>query len=294
MVPPRTVGTVIPVPERIPADDLPVSIAWVANELRLIDEDGTLAREDMRTLSEFLVRYGAPAQVAPASTTRTRTRTKPTKAEVRSALTSRILEYLLAHPGATLAETAHALQMPLADITTSARPVEWLLLTDDELVAPGVRVESEAIAATRERARGALQAANLMASPLTHTSYTNLLRSGRVQGPSVARIVQLFGSWTAACADVGVSSGEALRSNYERTWNEDQLFAFVEKFLLIPVHRGASHQFDIWRATVNGTTKVPSLGTVRNIVGGTWNDIRTAALRRMRARWANTDSVTAD
>jgi hypothetical protein len=148
-------------------------------------------------------------------------------------------------------------------------------------------VESEAIAATRERARGALQAANLMASPLTHTSYTNLLRSGRVQGPSVARIVQLFGSWTAACADVGVSSGEALRSNYERTWNEEQLFVFVERFLLIPVHRGASHQFDIWRATVNGTTKVPSLGTVRNIVGGTWNDIRTAALRRMRVRWAN-------
>jgi hypothetical protein len=29
------------------------------------------------------------------------------------------------------------------------------------------------------------------------------------------------------------------------------------------------------------------LGTVRNIVGGTWNDIRTAALRRMRATWAS-------
>jgi len=26
---------------------------------------------------------------------------------------------------------------------------------------------------------------------------------------------------------------------------------------------------------------------VRNIVGGTWNDIRTAALRRMRATWAS-------
>ena len=273
--------------ERVPADQLPESIAWVATELRLLDADGTLDPVDQSILAEFLVRFATPAPAAEVAPVRPRIRNKPTKAEVRSALTTRILDYLLAHPGSTLAEVTEALEMPLADITTSARPVEWLLLTDEELTEPTTRVESEAIAATRERARGALQAANLMASPLTHTSYTNLLRSGRVQGPSVARIVQLFGSWTAACADVGVSSGEALRSNYERTWNEEQLFVFVERFLLIPVHRGASHQFDIWRATVNGTTKVPSLGTVRNIVGGTWNDIRTAALRRMRVRWAN-------
>ena len=287
-------GTVFPVLDRIPAEDLPDSIAWVADELQLLDDDGTLAHDDMRILSEFLVRYGTLAPAAPVSRAITRTRTKPTKAEVRSALTTRILDYLLVHPGATLGEVTDALQMPLTDITTAARPVEWLLLTDDELTAPTQRVESDAIAATRERARGALQAANLMASPLTHTSYTNLLRSGRVQGPSVARIVQLFGSWTAACADVGVSSGEALRSNYERTWNEEQLFAFVEKFLLVPIHRGASHQFDIWRAaTMTGSSKVPSLGTVRNIVGGTWNDIRTAALRRMRAQWANAQLPTA-
>jgi hypothetical protein len=38
---------------------------------------------------------------------------------------------------------------------------------------------------------------------------------------------------------------------------------------------------------VNGTQKVPSLGTVRNILGGTWGDIRTATLRRMRATWTN-------
>ncbi|MEY3266702.1 MAG: hypothetical protein RJA15_1148 [Actinomycetota bacterium] len=288
-------GTVFPVPDRISAEELPAPIAWVADELQLLDNAGTLASDDMRILSEFLLRYGTPApEAAPASRAITRTRTKPTKAEVRSALTTRVLEYLLVHPGATLGEVTDALQMPLTDITTAARPVEWLLLTDDELTAPTQRVESDAIAATRERARGALQAANLMASPLTHTSYTNLLRSGRVQGPSVARIVQLFGSWTAACADVGVSSGEALRSNYERTWNEEQLFAFVERFLLVPVHRGASHQFDIWRAaTMTGTSKVPSLGTVRNIVGGTWNDIRTAALRRMRARWVNEQRDTA-
>ena len=272
--------------QRIPVAELPESIVWVANELELLDQDNTMSRSHMRTLGEFLLRYGTKSSVsAPAKATRTRT--KQTKAEVRSELTDRISEFLTSHPGATLTEVSNALGAPLPAITTAARPVEWLILGDDELTAPTERVESQTISVTRERARGALQAANLMASPLTHNAYTALLRSGRIQGPSVARIVQLFGSWSAACSSVGVSSGEALRSNYERTWDEEQLFGFVERFLREPAHHGASHQFDLWRSTVNGTQKVPSLGTVRNILGGTWGDIRTATLRRMRTAWAN-------
>ena len=272
--------------QRIPVAELPESIVWVANELELLDQDNTMSRSHMRTLGEFLLRYGTKSSVsAPAKATRTRT--KQTKAEVRSELTERISEFLTSHPGATLTEVSNALGAPLPAITTAARPVEWLILGDNELTEPTERVESQTISVTRERARGALQAANLMASPLTHNAYTALLRSGRIQGPSVARIVQLFGSWSAACSSVGVSSGEALRSNYERTWDEEQLFGFVERFLRELAHHGASHQFDLWRSTVNGTQKVPSLGTVRNILGGTWGDIRTATLRRMRTAWAN-------
>ena len=272
--------------QRIPVAELPESVVWAATELDLLDQDNTLSRSHMRTLGEFLLRFGGTNSPA-AHTKTTRTRTKQTKAEVRSELTERISEFLNSHPGATLNEISAALAAPLPAITTAARPVEWLILGEDELTEPTERVESQTISVTRERARGALQAANLMASPLTHNAYTALLRSGRIQGPSVARIVQLFGSWSAACSSVGVSSGEALRSNYERTWDEEQLFGFVERFLREPAHHGASHQFDLWRSTVNGTQKVPSLGTVRNILGGTWGDIRTATLRRMRASWAN-------
>ncbi|MEY3558023.1 MAG: hypothetical protein RL374_729 [Actinomycetota bacterium] len=272
--------------QRIPLAELPESVVWAATELDLLDENNTISRSHMRTLGEFLLRYGnGNSMSSPAKATRTRT--KPTKAEVRSELTDRIGEYLATHPGATLNEISTALAAPLPAITTAARPVEWLILGDDELIAPTERVESQTISVTRERARGALQAANLLASPLTHNAYTGLLRSGRIQGPSVARIVQLFGTWSAACSSVGVLSGEALRSNYERTWDDEQLFGFVERFLREPVHHGASHQFDLWRSTVNGAQKVPSLGTVRNILGGTWGDIRTATLRRMRATWAN-------
>jgi hypothetical protein len=200
-------------------------------------------------------------------------------------MTQQIARYLQDKPGVTLEELASALNAPLTEVTAAARPVDWLILGSDELVQPAVRVESEAIVASRDRARAALLASSLMTKPLSHQNYTALLREGRVKGPSVARIVQLFGSWTAACNEVGVTSGEPLRTNYERTWTEDDLLNYVERFLRDNTFRGASHQFDQWRATVNHSEKVPSLGTVRNIVGGTWNDIRTQALRRMRAKW---------
>ena len=292
--------------ERLSINELPASTVWALRELGLIDANNTVSREHVRTLGEFVVRFaGVPATTPIAQTpiaqtpapsfngdvhpsavpVRTRARRGPTKAERRSEMTMQISRYLQDKPGVTLEEIATALNAPLTDVTAAARPVDWLILGVDELVQPTVRVESDAIVASRDRARAALLAASLMAKPLSHQSYTALLREGRVKGPSVARIVQLFGSWTTACNEVGVTSGEPLRSNYERTWTEDDLLNYVERFLRDTAFRGASHQFDQWRATVNHSEKVPSLGTVRNIVGGTWNDIRTQALRRMRAKW---------
>lgn len=259
----------------------------------LVAADGSVDRDHVRTLGEFLVRFGTTLQVAEASqipaeprTVRRRTRTKPTKAEVRAELTTRIARHLESRPGSTVEEVAEAVGAPLPDVTIAARPVDWLLLGADELSEPTNRIESPAIVATRERARAALQAAHLLSTPLSHQSYTTLVREGRVKGPSVARIVQLFGSWTAACSEVGVTSGEPLRSNYERTWTPDDLLTFVARFLMDTRYRGASHQFDVWRSTVNGEERVPSLGTVRNVVGGSWNDIRCRTLRHMRAKWA--------
>jgi hypothetical protein len=293
------------VPEKISVNDLPASTAWVLKELGLVAADNTVSRDHVRSLGEFVVRFAGVATSAHVVSSsaaisahagealptpppvRTRARRGPTKAERRSEMTMQISRYLQDKPGVTLEEIANALNAPLTDVTAAARPVDWLILGANELVQPTVRIESDAIVASRDRARAALLAASLMAKPLSHQSYTALIREGRVKGPSVARIVQLFGSWTTACNEVGVTSGEPLRSNYERTWTEDDLLNYVERFLRDTTFRGASHQFDQWRATVNHSEKVPSLGTVRNIVGGTWNDIRTQALRRMRAKWDN-------
>lgn len=294
--------------EQLSVSQLPESTAWVLQQLGLVSADNMVHREHVRTLGEFIVRFaGTSPVVATMSPTiashssvsassysteasssapvRTRARRGPTKAERRSEMTMQIARYLKDKPGVTLEEIASALNAPLTEVTAAARPVDWLILGSDELVQPAVRIESEAVVASRDRARAALLASSLMTKPLSHQNYTALLREGRVKGPSVARIVQLFGSWTAACNEVGVTSGEPLRTNYERTWTEDDLLNYVERFLCDNTFRGASHQFDQWRATVNHSKKVPSLGTVRNIVGGTWNDIRTQALRRMRAKW---------
>ena len=296
------------VTEKVPLEDLPSALSWVVSELGLADGQGRVSREHVRTLGEFLVRFGHGSETSPRTATgatppterprrgrppksgvappELRTRTRPTKAEVRGELTRRIAGHLAERPGSTLSEIAAALDAPLPEVSVAAKPVDWLVLDDSELVAPSGRTESAAITATRERAKAALQAASLLAGPLSHQAYTTLVREGRVKGPSVARIVQLFGSWTAACAEVGVASGEPLRKNYERRWTRDEILDHVERFLADATYRGASHQFDAWRAVTNGDGSVPSLGTVRNLVGGTWSDIRTTALRRMRARWA--------
>lgn len=267
-------------PERVPLAEITPAFAWAATELGLV-VDGAVEREHIRTLGEFLARAG----ITPPPATKTRKSSGPTKKQVRSELTNAIGDYLLQRPGSTLQEIARDLNRPLPEITAAAGPVDWLVLAEDELEQPAQRVESDAIAATRDRARAALQAASLMAKPLSHQAYTELIKSGRVKGPSVARIVQLFGSWTDACNLVGVESGQPLRNNYSRTWTQEQLVQFVQRFLLTAEYRGASHQFDEWRKTVNGAEKVPSLGTVRNMVGGTWNDIRTTTLRHMRSQW---------
>lgn len=272
--------------DRLSIEEISPAFAWALAELGLVS-DGSVRRADVRTLGEFLGRFGDAPSVSTESKARVARKKQSHKHKPNNDRRDAMLAYLLEKPGSTLAEVAEAFSLSLEDATVTSRSVDWLILGDDELVEPANRQESPTIAATRDRARAALLAASLMAKPLSHQAYTDLLKSGRVKGPSVARIVQLFGSWTDACNLVGVESGQPLRNNYERTWNSEQLLTFVERFLKEPAFRGASHQFDDWRKSLIGVEKVPSLGTVRNIVGGTWNDIRTTALRRMRRQWAS-------
>ena len=274
---------------RVPLAELAESVATVARELRLVAHDDTISQDDLRALEAFAARRleEESASTGGGSVASRTPRKGSAKDQALQASAQRIHAYLVQFPGSSISEVALVLQMAVTDVTAASRRVGWLLLSEEEREEPTERVESDAIGVTRDRARGALQAASLMVAPLSHQAYTTLLRNGRVKGPSVARITQLFGSWSAACNEVGVATGDSLRSHYERQWTANDLLLFVEEFLRHPDFSGASHQYDEWRTTQLQTRKVPSLGTVRNIVGGTWNDIRTAALRRMRATWTS-------
>ncbi len=299
--------------EVVHAADLPGTVAWVAQRLGVVSRDGSVRVADLRAipvgrlvdieyltedqLSRFVSELGAfllsrtttcqdmvPPEdrtAAPAAAPRTRSAAQ----ERRHLLTNRILDHLLLRPGSTMDEVAAALGEDVAAVTAAAGPVDWLILDANDIVEEGHRAESAAVAATRARALAALQAASLLVAPLSHQNYTSLVRGGRVSGPSVARIVQLFGSWTSACAQAGVRSGDALRRHYSRTWSHEAVIGHVSSFLLEPAHRGASNRYDVWRAA-RGSKSTPSLGTVRNMCGARWHDIRTAALRSMRAGWA--------
>ena len=66
--------------QRIPVAQLPESVVWVATELDLLDHDDTLSRSHVRTLGEFLLRFGGGNSMsAPAKATRTRTKQQKLK-----------------------------------------------------------------------------------------------------------------------------------------------------------------------------------------------------------------------
>jgi hypothetical protein len=301
------------VTEGLHATDLPGNVAWVAERLGLVGTDGSVRTDALRAISvgdlldagfmnadqlgafmTDLSRHldsdttSSPEAThpgtAPAQVRRRRT-TGPSKADARRELSASILGHLLLCPGSTVDEVARALGEDLTAVTAAAGPVDWLILAAHELADEGQHAESAAVAATRTRALAALQAASMLVAPLSHQNYTSLVREGRVAGPSVARIVQLFGSWTSACSEAGVRSGDVLRRHYSRTWSREDAIGHVSSYLLEPAYRGASNRYDEWRAG-RGQGSTPSLGTVRNLCGTRWNDIRTTALRSMRSRWA--------
>ncbi|WP_091177627.1 sigma factor-like helix-turn-helix DNA-binding protein [Microlunatus flavus] len=121
----------------------------------------------------------------------------------------------------------------------------------------------------------ALQEASTYEFPLTTTAYRELIRVGQVVGPSVPRIGQRFGSWSAACAEAGVVSGERPNRNYESKWSDEDLLKIVLTYLLDPQSPNSAHRFDDWRR--QNAPDGPSAQTLRNRFGS-WTELKRRAL----------------
>jgi hypothetical protein len=122
----------------------------------------------------------------------------------------------------------------------------------------------------------ALRAAAVYEYPLTANAYTALLAVGQITGPSVPRIGQRYGSWTAACEAAGVEPGRAVRSHYQSKWSDQDIADIVRQYLLDPKAPNSAHRFDEWRRV--HVPDGPSFQTVRNRFGS-WTEAKRRALK---------------
>ncbi len=125
-----------------------------------------------------------------------------------------------------------------------------------------------------------IREASIYEFPLTSKAYAELVRVGEIRGPSLPRIHQRFGGWSAACDAAGVEPGQTFRAGYESRWTDAELISYVRDYLLEPGLPNSAKGFDAWRRT--RVPDAPSFQTVRNRVG-TWANAKRLALAPMEA-----------
>lgn len=121
----------------------------------------------------------------------------------------------------------------------------------------------------------ALRQASAYEFPLTTSAYSELLRVGQIEGPSVPRIGQRFGSWTAACAAAGVVAGDPWNREYESRWSDEDLLQIARAYLVDPNAPSSAHRFDEWKREY--APDGPSAQTLRNRLGS-WTEVKRRAL----------------
>lgn len=129
---------------------------------------------------------------------------------------------------------------------------------------------------TDEEVLEAIRTAATYEYPLVRTKYQALVDAGEVQGPSSARIDQLFG-WVSACEMAGVESGHAWR-DYQSTWTDDDLLHYVRVYLAEVGSTATFAGYDKWRRRAG--LDAPSAPTLRNRLGR-WVSIKRAALLKV-------------
>lgn len=121
----------------------------------------------------------------------------------------------------------------------------------------------------REIARALRTAVRMAGEPLSVGKYDKIRAT--FEGPSAIRLIQRFGSWSAACEAAGVKSGEAKR-NYVRKWERDQIVNLVKEYLTEP-RKVSFADFSLWLKQIKGA---PSAATCRN-VGISWSSLLQSA-----------------
>lgn len=226
--------------------------------LREIAADVGVTRERVR---QILIRIGGP----------TAAEVRATAAERRCAaaaeMEQRVRANVKAHPESTVQQIAARLGVRRSEVqrhlSEDVRPLVVNPASSPE------RTWSE------DEVLSAVAAARTFAYPLGAGDYEHLLRASEVRGPSAARIVQLFGNWSAACHRAGVEATQSRRNSYQSKWTDDDMLVFVRDYLRSPECRGTFRGYDPWRRRACG--EAPSSASLRGRLGN-WSDIKTKAL----------------
>ncbi len=201
--------------------------------------------------------------------------------EQRRIVVEQIESWLRDYPGATYTELALGIGIHTEDARKLTTRRVRHLVTDLESETKNrggyqtIWTNDKILQALREAANGS--------EMLSGGHYADLVAEGAIQGPTLPRVIQVFGSWANACALAGLSIGHTPRDDYSRSWTEDELVHFMAEFL-IASDSASIESYAKWSAS-DPATKRPSAGTIRN-QAGQWNDVKARALRELRRSWA--------
>lgn len=178
--------------------------------------------------------------------------------------------YIEENPGCSLEDLSRDTGLEISAVTS--------LIPDD--LRPFIVIERR-ISDSRQTQLDALSAIRRAATydwPLSSVRFDELIRQGEISGPSSVRIMQIFGTWSNACAEAGVESLAPARDNYQSKWTDQDLFGFVREYLVSAGASGTFGDFDRWATR---KADAPSGQTLRNRLG-TWNEVKRMTLEAMR------------
>lgn len=184
-------------------------------------------------------------------------------------------------PGITFDELLGFFDVTKEQMQFLIRDVAWLVMVDD--FGAGNYSEDEL------KHLDAIRKAGTYSFPLSTNTFDDLIARGFINSVSSMRIMQIFGSWRAACELAGVEAPKPIRPNYERRWTERELAEVVARYLMEPQFRGAIQHYDSWRQQVQNADEIPSSGTLKNYLGRSWITVRNRGLAVLRERWLSSN-----
>lgn len=258
---------------------------------RTLEQLGTefgVTRERIRQLLEPVVAVSGSRSLREFRSFTQRKELKRKEAEKfdRIQKQSEISSFIQDHPGISLNELLNIFAGFEAEVNNASNAHPALVLdvypleNDDEEIDRVDIIDS-------------LKAASLLSFPLTGNAYDRLLSEGYIKGVSRVRIMQVYGTWTEACLRAEVESGEPLKNvAYVRRWSEREMIQVVGQFLIDEDKMGRTggvHTFGAWRSLQESADSLPSEGTIRNQVNGSWKRVKQLALVELRRNWSNPD-----